>query len=612
MNRTDELTENLIDGTLTDADANELHSLMEADPNARGRHLALVRLELVLRGLRTEFGFAEATVARIQEDRVERTTEAVMTGLAEQPPPAWGRRSGRGRYRLMAISSLTAAMFIGIWIASRTPHAPVAPPGGVPTSPEFARLTIVAGSVDLVGPDGPIELQPDQLLKPGQTLRTVGDESIAVLEFADRTRVEVHPETAVRFDTFNDTPTSPRTVFLVQGRVTATATGRSIVVATGSTEVEASRGSFSLWSSGLGSARVEPRDGDVRVVRTAPTEPVVLTPGQAAFVRDELTPVRIEFPMRVDSRPSNRLNFPSLDVGFTPDGEVWAVSAKQWARWRPGTPDSGRIAFPPNVQNDGLASWLTPDRKAVAICRIDDREERVVVRELPSGDKKGEISVRVSEPRFLCIGSDASWVATLGGQKPNNRRVRAWDVTTGRERFSRELNNSATCLAGSFDGRWLAVGVSDLGKGADNAVVIFDSTTGEKAFDLSTGRKSIMSLAFTGDGRRLAAGFNGAIQIWDMTTRKLERTLEGFERVVTRLAYSPRNNLLAAGTADGQVWVWSVETGRRVQVIETGPHGVRSLAFSPDGKQLVTTTNKIGIAVWEVAPDPAKDDAPDT
>ena len=84
MNRTDELTENLIDGTLTDADANELHSLTDADPNARSRHLALVRLELVLRGLRTEFGFAEATVAKIQEDRVERTTVAVMTGLAQR------------------------------------------------------------------------------------------------------------------------------------------------------------------------------------------------------------------------------------------------------------------------------------------------------------------------------------------------------------------------------------------------------------------------------------------------------------------------------------------------------------------------------------------------
>ena len=90
MNRTDELTDKLIDGTLIDAEAIELHALLEAEPNAQVRHLALVRLELVLRGLRTEFGFAEVTVAKIQEQRVERTTDAVLTGLAEQPATSVG------------------------------------------------------------------------------------------------------------------------------------------------------------------------------------------------------------------------------------------------------------------------------------------------------------------------------------------------------------------------------------------------------------------------------------------------------------------------------------------------------------------------------------------
>lgn len=611
MNRTDELTDKLIDGTLTDAEAIELHALLEAEPNAQVRHLALVRLELVLRGLRTEFGFAEPTVAKIQEQRVERTTDAVLTGLAEQPPPAWDRRHSRRRFKLVALAALTAALLVGIWFASRPLNAPVVPPGVAPAAPDFARVTSVIGLVEVVGPDGPVTMQPDLLLKPDLTLRTIGDESVAVLEFADHTRVEVHPDSAVRFGAIDDTGESARTVFLVQGRVTATATGRRVVVGAGSTEVEASRGSFSLWSSGLGSARVEPRSGDVRVVRTAPTEPVALSPGRAAFVRDEQTPVRIESAVRVDATPRDRLNFPALDVGFTPDGEVWAVSAKQLTRWRPGTPEPSRIVFLPRVDNDGLASWLTPDRKAVVMCRVDDREERIVVRELPSGDVKGEIPVRVTEPRFLCIAPDASWVATAGGQKPNNRRVRVWDTATGNERFACELENSANCLAASPDGRWLAVGVSDLGKGTDNAVVVFDSTTGEKAFELPTRRKSIMSLTWTADGAQLAAGFNGAIQIWDVPTRKLLRTLEGFERVVTRLAYSPQDKFLAAGTQDGQVWVWSVSTGRRVQVIETGNHGVRSLAFSPDGKLLVTTTNRIGVAVWEVAPEPAKDADPD-
>jgi hypothetical protein len=415
--------------------------------------------------------------------------------------------------------------------------------------------------------------------------------------------VEVYPDSVVRLSTPNDK--THRKLILVEGRVAAVATERIVVVA-GGTQVEANRGSFSICSAGSGSARVESTDGDVRVHRGAPAEPMVLGPGQATFVPDDATLVRLDSQWRIDSKPRSQLDFKALDVGFTTDGEVWAVSAKQWARWKPGTPDPGRMLFPPKVFNDGLAAWLTPDRTAVALCRGDDREERVAVRELPSGAERGTVPVRVNDPRFLCVGPDASWVATAGGQKPNNRRVRVWDVATGRERFAFDLDSSVTCLAASPDGRRLAVGVYDMGKDAANLVAVFDVTTGERTFELPTRRKPITTLVFSADGKYLAAGFNGAVQMWDVPDRRLVRTLEGFERTVTRVAFDTNSKLLAAGMGDGQVWVWSATTGRRTQVIETGTRGVRSLAFSADGKLLVTATNKAPVAVWEVSPEPEK------
>lgn len=603
MNRTDELTDHLLDGTLTDAEAVELHDLLAADPGAQVRHLALVRVELVLRGLRTEFDFAEPTIAKIARDRVERTTAAVMSELAHRPVP--GRPARRVRL-WVAIAALTAAVIVGVWFARPNPAPAPGPNGEVPTAPDFARLTSVTGSVEVVGPDGVSVARAGQTLSPDHTLRTTGEESGAVLEFADRTRLEVHPDTAVQVLATADA-TAPRKVLLLQGCVTAVATGRRIVVGTGATEMDVSLGSFSLWSSAPGSARVEPLDGDTRVVRGAPAEPMVLSPGRTAFMRDEQTPVHVEQSSRIDTVPRHRLNFMALDARFAADGEVFAVSGKQWARWRPGAPDPGRIAFPPKVGNDGHVSWLTPDLRAVAVCRVDDREDRISVRTLPSGEERGRVPTRASEPRFLCVSPDASWVATTGGPKPNNRTVRVWNVDAGTERFARELNNTAYCMTASPDGRWLAAGVSDLGKGTDNAVVAFDAVTGDRAFELPIKRKGITTLAFSADGKHLAAGFNGAVQVWDVNGRKLVKTLEGFERVVSRLVFSPQNNVLAAGTQDGQVWVWSADTWRRRQVIETGTRGVRSVAFSADGKLLVTATNKVGVAVWDVAPEPAND-----
>ncbi|MFO0825460.1 MAG: hypothetical protein U0792_20460 [Gemmataceae bacterium] len=608
MNRTDELTDHLIDGTLTDAEAVELESLLATDPSAQARYLASVRLELVLRGLRTEFDLADPTVAKIEADRVERTTAVVMAELANRSAPV-PTGSGRSRGWLLW-AALAASLFLAVWLGLRPPGAPNGSNEPRPDAPEFARLITVSGSVEIVGPGGVATAHRDQLLAADQTLRTVGEESVAIVEFPDRTRVEIHPESVVRFGP--EAAAEPARVLLVQGRITATATGSRVVVGAGATDVEASRGSFSLWSAGAGSARVEPMDGDVRISRGAPTETVVVGPGRAAFLGDDETSVKIDSQWRLETTPRSQLDFKALDVGIAPDGDVWAVSARQWARWKPGTPDPGRTLFHPKVFNDGQVAWLTPDQRFVAMCRTDEREERITVRELPSGDVRGQIPIRVSEARFLCVPPDASWLATTGSPKPNQRLLRVWDVGTGNVRFATDLDNTVTCLASSPDGRTLAVGVSDLGRGTTNSIVMFDTATGEQTCQLLTQRKGIYTLSFSADGKHLAAGFNGAIQVWNLADRNLQRTIEGFERVVTRVAWSPGNKLIAAGTQDGQVWVWTLADGRRTQILDTGTRGVRSLAFSPDGKVLVTATNRAPIAVWDVAPDAAKAADPDS
>jgi hypothetical protein len=433
MNRTDELTDRLIDGTLTDAEAVELHALLEADANAQARHRALVRLELVLRGLRTEFDFAEPTVGQIEANRVERTTAAVMAELAARPAPDRGVRPTSRRHVWAALAALTAAIVAAVWLGLASSNPVPVRDFSMRRTPEFARLTAISGSVEVVTPGGvPVAAKADQPLSPGSVLRAIGEESAAVVEFPDRTRVEVHPETAVRFAPAAED--AAQRIILVQGRVKAIASGHRIVVAAGVTEVEATRGSFSLWSSGLGSARVEPGEGDVRVVRGTPAEPVVLSPGRAAFVRDELTPVRIESMLPLRSTPLHRLDFPALDVGFAADGEVWAVSAKQWARWKPGTPDPGRVLFPPKVFNDGLAAKLTPDLGAVAICRVDDRDEGAVRLEPQGKNSMREHIELMMDLVALAFQTDMTRVVThsLGGEGgPNYEEYKQWAQTAG-------------------------------------------------------------------------------------------------------------------------------------------------------------------------------------
>jgi anti-sigma factor RsiW len=604
MNRTDALTERLVDGTLTEAEAGELLALVEADPAARTRHLALVRLEATLRGLRTEFDLAAPTVAKIAADRLDRTTAAVMTELKTRRA-----RASTGRKRFAAAIALAAAVLVAVWLGTRALD-----PGVDPPVPEVARLAAVSGTVEVVGPSGAVVARLGLVLDREQTVRTSGEDSTAVVEFPDRGRVEIHPESAVRF-----TPADggePWKVVLVEGRVTAFATGRRVVVGAGGADVDVGLGSFSVCSSGAGSARVESPGGDVRVVRGGPAEPVLLGPGGAAVVRDEEARVRVEAPRPPLDAPLDRLDFRgALDVSFADDGEVWAASAKQLVRWYPATvglpAGVDRRLFAPPPSNDGVTARLSADLRTLVAFQGDAKDDRVKIRDLPGTAVRRVLPVRVTEARFLCVPPDASWVGTSDAANPSDPRtgyrVRVWDAGTGAERFARDWATRPLALAATPDGKWLAVEGAGSGRTADDRVLFLNAETGDEGFGLPTARRPVTAIGFSPDARLAAVGFNGLVQVWNLSDRQPVRTFDGFERVVSKLAFSPKGDLVAAGTHDGQVWVWAVGSGRRVQVIDTGTRNVRSLAFSPDGKRLVTATNRAGVALWPVAPEPAAD-----
>jgi len=599
MNRIDELTDRLIDATLTDAEAEQLTALTGTEPAALGRHFALLNLEATLRGLRTDLDFSADVLNRIEVQRTERTADAVMSEIAQRPTPAWGRRRSPWRRVAVAVTAMAAALLLGIWLIRATP----------PRDSGLARVRTISGSVEIVGPSGTDATDTDRPLREGQTVRTVGADSVAVLEFPDRTRLELNPDTELRLTSLGSEG-SPRSLYLVQGQLTASVTGRQTVLGTGGGDVIARNGSYTVWASGPESVRVESTAGDVQLVRGhQQPSPLALAPGRAAFVRDEFTPVRLETLSRTDTSPRATLDFTgALDVAFAADGKaVLAVSAKQRIRWRTDVEQrtTERLLFEPPVKNDGPVGLLSADGRSVIACRVDDREERLFVFDSQTGTVRRTFPIRVTEPRFLCASPDAAWVATVSG-KPE-KTLRVWDTATGRERFRRDLEENPGCLASTTDGRQIAYDVANFRRSTDNRVQFLDAVTGAPTFSLPTRRRTVTALAFTADGKFLAAGFNGAVQLWDVTNRRLVSTLEGFERVVTRLAYSPSGDLVAAGTQDGQVWVWATDTGRRVQVLGTGTRGVRALSFSPDGKQIVTATSKGPVALWNVAPIPAND-----
>ena len=111
----------------------------------------------------------------------------------------------------------------------------------------------------------------------------------------------------------------------------------------------------------------------------------------------------------------------------------------------------------------------------------------------------------------------------------------------------------------------------------------------------------IRTVSFSPDKNLLAAGnANGDIHVWDASTGKFIKVLEGHSSVVRSIAFSSDGNLLASGSDDTTIRLWSIKTLECVSIYKEHNRFAFSVAFSPDGKLLASGSNDTTICLWNV------------
>ncbi|MEX2168052.1 MAG: protein kinase [Pirellulales bacterium] len=183
---------------------------------------------------------------------------------------------------------------------------------------------------------------------------------------------------------------------------------------------------------------------------------------------------------------------------------------------------------------------------------------------------------------------------TLVTVSEGDRQIRLWDAS---EIFGYSfVSFPEDCLAVAYEKDWAICAASD-------GTVILRQLSGGQALAELRGHKAPAAEAALSSTRGSLATLadDGHVLLWDLDSFQLRHRLSlgrSAEGDSVRLAFSPDESRLGAGSYVAGIRIWSVAQGDLVRDLHTDAAGGTPLAFAPNNRMFATTVRGGGGTVW--------------
>ena len=300
------------------------------------------------------------------------------------------------------------------------------------------------------------------------------------------------------------------------------------------------------------------------------------------------------------------------DLAFSPDGKrlasadefeatstlrVWEVASRQVAlQWKRENVVIEALAFSPSGKTLALATRIDRSR--------GESKHVVILHDAASG--KRLLTMRGHEDQVSSVAYSPDGKTVASGSLDGT--IRFWDLETGKELFRLQDHVAGAGAESKPQRTGLPIDTVLFSPSGDNLVSfrywesvdpsihIWDTKTRKEVRELPCDKEGVLCVAFSPDGKRIAAGDDDNLRFWDAASGQ-----EAFKRpefFAAGIAFSPDGKNLAVAYSD-RILILDSSTGEKVLLEDAHHDSVWSTAFSPDGAMVASASTDGTVRLWD-------------